>query len=106
MEDIESSQTCSTKDAEQLLKQGKDSSDFNTALNLYEQALEIYKNHKDKAGIASAYNNIGVTYAHLQQQESALNYLKTSINLWKEISNKQNEAVVLLNIGWVYKTFN
>ncbi len=106
MEDIESSQTSSTKDAEQLLMQGKDSSDLNTALNLYEQALEIYKKHKDKAGIASAYNNIGVTYARLQQQELALNSLKNSINLWKEISNKQNEAVALLNIGWVYKTFN
>ncbi|PHJ62949.1 hypothetical protein VF14_13150 [Nostoc linckia z18] len=106
MEDAESSQTSSTKDAEQLLMQGKDSSDFNTALNLYEQALEIYKKHKDKAGIASAYNNIGVTYARLQQQESALNSLKKSIKLWKEISNQQNEAVALLNIGWVYKTFN
>ncbi|MEH1925305.1 tetratricopeptide repeat protein [Nostoc sp.] len=106
MEDIESSQTSSIKNAEQLLKQGKDSSDLNAALNLYEQALEIYKKHKEKAGIASAYNNIGVTYARLQQQESALNYLENSLALWEEITDKEKEAIALLNIGWVYKTFN
>ncbi|MBW8060807.1 MAG: tetratricopeptide repeat protein, partial [Solirubrobacterales bacterium] len=84
------------------------------SLEYYLQSLEIRKEINDKQGIASSLNNIGVIYYNQGNPDKvypverdslfnkALEYYLQSLEIRKEINDKQGIAMSLNNIGSIY----
>lgn len=81
-------------------------SNFDAALNLYQQAHEIYQELGDKDGVWRTLNNIGLVYSSLKQQEQALIFLQQALEICRELSYRLDEADILDNIGWVYENLS
>ncbi len=73
--------------------------DYNKSLKYYTNALELVQQQKkDSLRISSLYNNIGITYASLNNTNKALEFLLKSEKLGR---NKDN-ALIYSNIGELY----
>lgn len=74
-----------------------------SALEFYNQAIEINKEVNNQTGIAACYNNIGRLYTEIQNYNLAIEYLNKSLI----IKQKQNEtfalATIYINIGNIYE---
>jgi serine phosphatase RsbU (regulator of sigma subunit)/Tfp pilus assembly protein PilF len=80
--------------------------DTTNALSHHLEALRIRKKHSknDKDGkneIAMSYGNVGKSYFAMNDYAKAMEYYQLSLNLSKELGNKQREALMLNNIGSV-----
>jgi tetratricopeptide (TPR) repeat protein len=72
------------------------------ALDLFSQALEIYRQIETKKEEADSLTNIGNVYLHLGQYQKALQHYEQVLAIHKQIGDKQGEGIALGNIGIVY----
>jgi tetratricopeptide (TPR) repeat protein len=83
---------------------GYGKSDYNTALKYSLQALEQFKEIRDKVGTARILSDIGVVYWYQSNYPNALKYYFDALRIHEEIHNKPDIAVTLCNIGIVYNS--
>lgn len=77
-------------------------SDLQAGLEMFQQALAIFRKYNAKAGEANSLTNIG--YVHLRKGEhtKALDFLQQSLTIRKQTRDRQNEWIPLSYIGEVY----
>jgi CHAT domain-containing protein/lipoprotein NlpI len=104
-------------EADTLLRQGMEQSksqQFNAAgLELYRQALEIYRENEDDWGknlsiieLGEAYNSQGIKQYFNREFEAALKSYQTALTLYRESDYLSGKADVLYNLGMAYDIFN
>ncbi|MBD2356679.1 CHAT domain-containing protein [Tolypothrix sp. FACHB-123] len=92
-------------EADKLFQQGNqqyNNSDFEAALRLWQQALIIYQEIKNRQGEGYALSNIGGAYHALAEYQKAIDYFQQSLAIAKEIKDRKLEGVVLGGLGIAY----
>jgi CHAT domain-containing protein/Flp pilus assembly protein TadD len=74
---------------------------WNEAIREYEDAYILNKIN-NRFDAASALNNIGLAYKHLNRYEKALEYYNQALSIFREVKNQDGEADTLTNIGVAY----
>ncbi|MFM6588993.1 MAG: CHAT domain-containing protein [Microcystis panniformis] len=95
------------KEADRLLQQGIQqykTSQFREALQSWEQALQIYREIKNRQGEANSLNNLGLAYYSLGQYQKAIEYHQQQLAIAKEIGDSSGEAKSLNNLGLAYRS--
>jgi len=72
------------------------------ALRLYLEALKMYEEAGDRAGLAATLNNIGLVYDGTGQPAQALEYYRKALTIREEVGDRAGLATTLNNIGLVY----
>ena len=68
---------------------------FNHALFVWHHTLKYYINLSDKHGEGLCYTNLGLAYHGLGNFRKAIEYHEKSLDIAKEIENKQEEGYML-----------
>ncbi|HEY9833914.1 MAG TPA: tetratricopeptide repeat protein [Stenomitos sp.] len=92
-------------EADRLLQQGiqqHKTSQFQAALQSFQQALSIYKEIGDHFGEAASLRGLGIRYYFLGQYQKAIEFYQQSLAIEREIGNRQGEAKSLNNLGAAY----
>jgi CHAT domain-containing protein/tetratricopeptide (TPR) repeat protein len=92
-------------EADRLLEQGIkqfEMSQFQQALQSWEDLLAIYREIGDRLGEAASLRSLGIVYYSLGDYIKAIDYHQQSLVITKEIGNRQGEANSLGNLGNVY----
>jgi len=69
----------------------------------YQEALSIYSELKDQAGMAVTYGKIGHICEKLQQYDSAFYFQRQALAQYSQIDNKQGMAKIYENMGSIYE---
>lgn len=77
--------------------------DYKTALNLYNEALQIKNSLEDVVGIALLNNNLGTLYANMEDRQMALEFFNTSLRIYIESGISTGKVMVNYNIGEIYR---
>ncbi|MEO1124649.1 MAG: CHAT domain-containing tetratricopeptide repeat protein, partial [Cyanobacteria bacterium J06639_16] len=94
-------------EADRLLQQGiqqSRTSQFQAALESWQQALEIYQRIGDRQGEANALGNLGIAYDSLSDYQRAIDFLEQSLVIARQIGDRQGEANALSNLGNAYNS--
>ncbi|MBE9138011.1 CHAT domain-containing protein [Nodosilinea sp. LEGE 07088] len=92
-------------EATRLLRQGLrqlDLSQFQAALQSWEQALEMYRELGDRAGESRTLGNMGIAYRSLGQYERAIDFYEQDLAITREIGDRPGEGAALGNLGNAY----
>jgi CHAT domain-containing protein/Flp pilus assembly protein TadD len=92
-------------EADRLLTQGNQQfqiSQFEAALQSWQQALTIYREIKDRRGEGAALGNIGNAYYSLSKYEKAIAFYLQSLAIAKEVKDRRAEGQALGNLGNAY----
>jgi CHAT domain-containing protein len=92
-------------EADRLFQQGLQqyqTSQFQAALNSWEQALQIYRTLKNRQREALALVNLGSAYGSLGNSAKAIEYAQQSLAIARAIKNRQWEGNALGNLGAAY----
>jgi CHAT domain-containing protein/Tfp pilus assembly protein PilF len=92
-------------EAERLLYQGaylSSTSQFEAALQSWQQALIIYREIKDRRGEGNALGNLGVAYQNLGDYAKAIEYYQQSLDILREIKDRLGQGQALGNLGATY----
>jgi len=65
---------------------------FSQALKSYEQALAIYRQLNDKAGIGQSLNDIGMVYILLNKNDQALEVLQQALLIRRQLKDGKGEC--------------
>jgi tetratricopeptide (TPR) repeat protein len=76
--------------------------DFDRALPLYKQSLNLRREVKDQSGVGQSLNNIADLYQSQGNIELALEYFKQSLEIRELIKEEEGIAESLLNLGYLY----
>ncbi|GBL14103.1 regulatory protein AfsR [Microcystis aeruginosa NIES-1211] len=79
-------------------------SQFREALQSWEQALQIYREIRNRQGEAGSLGNLGIAYSSLGQYQKAIEFYQQSLTIAKEIGDRQGEANSLGNLGNAYRS--
>jgi CHAT domain-containing protein/Flp pilus assembly protein TadD len=79
-----------------------ETSQFEAALQTWQQALTIYRQINSRQGEMNALNNLGVTYRYLGDYTKAIDYCQQSLVSAKGIKDRQGERNALSNLGNAY----
>jgi tetratricopeptide (TPR) repeat protein len=77
-------------------------SEYNRAIEFFQQALEISRKIADRNGEAASLNNLGNAYDLLGQYQQAIHFHQQSLEIKKEIGDRHGEANSLMGIGITY----
>ncbi|MEG5079933.1 CHAT domain-containing protein [Microcoleus sp. AT8-B4] len=94
-------------EGDRLLRQGMQqhqTSQFQAALNSWQQALQIYRALKNRAGEGRALSNLGIAYHSLGNYAKAIEYWQQSLVIAREIKDREGEGNALGNLGIGYKS--
>ncbi|MBW4475404.1 MAG: CHAT domain-containing protein [Tolypothrix brevis GSE-NOS-MK-07-07A] len=92
-------------EADRLHDQGLqelETSQFEAALQSFQQALKIYQEIKDRKNEIAALGNIGIVYNNLGDNTKAIGYYQQILVIAQEIKDRRSEGKTLGNIGNVY----
>ncbi len=92
-------------EADRLLDQGYQQyqiSQFEAALQSWEQALTIYREIKDRLGEGKSLGNLGSAYDSLGDYAKAIDYHQQSLAIAREIKDRLGEGKTLGNLGSAY----
>ncbi|WP_413198846.1 CHAT domain-containing protein [Nostoc piscinale] len=92
-------------EADKLLNQGVQQyqiSQFEAALQSWQQALNIYREIKDRQGESKALGNLGIADDALGDYPKAIEYQQQSLAIAREIKDRQGEGNALGNLGNAY----
>ncbi|NEO86800.1 MAG: CHAT domain-containing protein [Spirulina sp. SIO3F2] len=98
-------QATELSEANRLFEQGSQqyqTSQFNAALQSWEQALALYRAAGNRQGEAASLGNLGLAYLSLGQYQQAIALQEQSLTIAREIGNRQDEAKSLNNLGLAY----
>ena len=93
-------------EADQLLQQGREqykTSQFETALKSWQQALIIYREIKDHEDESKVLGNLGLVYHQRGDYPSAINYFQQSLSIARAIKYYLGQAKALGNLGTVFQ---
>ncbi|MEG4399782.1 CHAT domain-containing tetratricopeptide repeat protein [Microcoleus sp. N9_A4] len=93
-------------EAERLFYQGVQQykiSQFQAALQSWQQALIIYREIKDRQSEGAALGSLGLAYFSLGDYAKAIEYAQQLLAIAREIKNRQSEAAALGNLGIAYR---
>jgi len=76
--------------------------EYEKALELLKLTLNLYKEQKDKVGIALTLNNIGFVYYNMDKVKESLDYQLKSLKLKEELGDIKTINSSLNNIGLIY----
>jgi tetratricopeptide (TPR) repeat protein len=88
--------------ADQINDQGLqqlNTSQYQIALQSFQQALEIYREIGDRRGEGTTLNNIGGIYDSLGQYPQALDFYQQALVIAKDINDRRREGTRLNNIA-------
>ncbi|MBD2743054.1 CHAT domain-containing tetratricopeptide repeat protein [Coleofasciculus sp. FACHB-1120] len=94
-------------EADRLLDQGiqqHQTSQFEAALQSWQQALIIYREIKDRQNEGKALGNLGVAYYSLGDYAKAIEYSQQWLAIAREIKDRQSEGKALGNLGLAYRS--
>ncbi len=92
-------------EADRLLQQGVEqfqTSQFEAALQSWQQALTIYREIKDRLGEGNALGNLGVAYDDLGDYAKAIEYQQQRLAIARELKDRMGEEQSLGNLGNAY----
>jgi CHAT domain-containing protein len=92
-------------EADRLLQQGfqqAQNSQFTPALQSWQQALQIYREIKDRLGEGQSLGNLGNAYLNLGDYPKAIDYQQQVLAIAREIKNRQSEGKALGSLGLAY----
>ncbi len=69
----------------------------------YKRALGIFKETKEKKGIARCYNNLGVVSAERGEYDQALDYYNYALDMYKNLKDLSGESAVINNLGEIFR---
>lgn len=78
------------------------SGELHKAVEYWEQALMVARNHGDKYSEDVVIGNLGTAYVYLGEIQKAINYFLQGLALDREIGDKAGELADLGNLGNVY----
>lgn len=93
-------------EADQLLQQGIEqfqTSQFEAALQSWQQALIIYREIKDRLGEGNALGNLGLAYYSLGDYAKAIEYQQQRLAIAREIKDRLGEGQSLNNLGVAFQ---
>ena len=93
--------------ADQLLREGTQrgkTAEFRAALQLFEQALAIYREIGDRQGAAASLGSLGLAYHLLGDYQRAIGFHQQSLVIYREIGDRRGEADSLGNLGIAYRS--
>ncbi|MDY6938066.1 MAG: tetratricopeptide repeat protein [Cyanobacteriota bacterium] len=91
--------------ADRLLNEGIDrynNIDFSAALSHFEEALSLYGEINDRAGMGTTLHRIGMVYDSIQEYPQALAAYQEAVTIQREIGDRPAERVTLYRIGRTY----
>jgi tetratricopeptide (TPR) repeat protein/DNA-binding MarR family transcriptional regulator len=77
-------------------------SDYERALERFNESLEIAENTDDKNRAASVHSAMATLYSYKNEYDSSLDHHKIALELHKETENKNSVGVSYVNLGMVY----
>ncbi|MBD2086997.1 tetratricopeptide repeat protein [Trichocoleus sp. ST-U3] len=92
-------------EADQLLVQGiqqAQTSQFEAALQSWQQALSLYREIKNRLGEGQSLGNLGNAYRYLGDYAKAIDYHQQSLAIMREIKDRLGEGKSLGNLGNAY----
>src|SRR4028118_777886 len=92
-------------EADRLFKQGIQQyqiSQFQAALQSWQQALIIYREIKDRQSEGKALGNLGIAYYSLGDYAKAIEYAQQQLAIAREIKDRQTEGKALGSLGNAY----
>lgn len=88
------------RQAQQFYERG----DWQTALDLFEQALALSIEQKNESAQATALDGLGTLYCYrLGQRAHAYEVYETARNLWREIGDASRESATSVNLAGMYQ---
>jgi CHAT domain-containing protein/Tfp pilus assembly protein PilF len=75
---------------------------FERAIQYYEQALDWYRQTRNRLGEGQTLDNLGQSYLGLSQFEKALTSLNEALPIRREVKDQRGEGVTLDNMGNLY----
>ena len=95
-----------TLEAYQLFQKGLGQyqiSQYEVALQSWQQALTIYREIKNREGERKALGNLGLAYRALGNYAKAIEFLQQQLDIAREIKDRQGEGNALGNLGVTYR---
>src|ERR671933_167868 len=92
-------------EADRLFQQGIEqfqTSQFEAALQSWQQALIIYREIKDRLGEGESLGNLGLAYFSLGDYAKAIEYQQQDLALARELKDRLGEEQSLGNLGSAY----
>lgn len=77
-------------------------SDYNEAIQQYEECIEIYKEIEDTLGISRGYNNIAMVYKDAGDTEKAIEFLSQAFKVASETGDYELHNITLTNFSNIY----
>jgi CHAT domain-containing protein/uncharacterized protein HemY len=93
-------------EADRLLKQGREQyqvSQFEAAIQSWQQALTIYRAIKDRQGEGYTLGNLGNAYDDLGNSANAIKYYEQWLAITRELKNRYGEGQAMLGLGISYR---
>ncbi|HBE18166.1 MAG TPA: Fis family transcriptional regulator [Cyanobacteria bacterium UBA11149] len=87
---------------EQLFEEGRHqyhSGQFEAALKSWQEALELYRQLKDRQSEGEILNNLGLVYRNLGDVNKAVEYHEQSLAIARELKSRQLESNALNSLG-------
>ena len=72
------------------------------AIEMFEQALPLWRAVEDSGNLATTLNEIGFVYSGLGDTQKALAFYNQALPLFRAVRNVKQESIVLNNLGSVY----
>jgi CHAT domain-containing protein len=92
-------------EADRLFNQGLEqfqTSQFQAALQSWQQALIVYREIKDRQSEGKALGNLGIAYLSLGDYAKAIEYAQQILAIAREIKDRQSEGKALGGLGVAY----
>ncbi|MCA6508494.1 MAG: tetratricopeptide repeat protein [Pseudanabaena sp. M109S1SP2A07QC] len=77
-------------------------SEYNRAIDFFQQALVLSQKLADRKGEANSLNRLGNAYDSLGQYQQAIQFQQQSLEIYREIGDRNGEAKSLGNLGLAY----
>lgn len=75
---------------------------LNTGLEMFQQALAIFRKYKATDGEASSLVNIGYVYLQKGEYQKALEFFQPALDIYRKNRNRENEWIPLSYMGKTY----
>ncbi len=96
-----------TAEADSVFWQGvqqEQNSQFQAAIQSWQQALRSYQAIGDRFGEIACLDNLAKTYYYLKQYQKVIEYCQQTLTLRQELDDKTGVASVLSSVGLTYKS--
>jgi tetratricopeptide (TPR) repeat protein len=78
-------------------------SEFNRAIEFYEQGLKISRKIGNRNGEGASLCNLGSAYGSLGEYQQAIQFFQQSLEIFREIGDRNSRAASLNNLGETYQ---